>query len=486
MSLRLFYKFLSQEEVPLPNVTEDLLNARRDLMTSWSFAQKKKVLKRKLEKHDEDYRKLLSSENLHKVCHGSLHVNAVKQLAATSTETNRGNITEKIISDKSHCEVRDWLMTCILIDNSGRSGVVANMTTGEFKEAVFSNGTDDDPARYRVDVKDHKTAGVYGAAVVWIYDNLYVLIDMYIRTFRSQLIPTDSEVQQVFISSNGLSLMSSQVSYSVFRTFQREGVQVKGRICATTIRKSLATGMHTHMPGQKDHLAALAQHKPQTQANYYRVHDKVSQTDLGRRAVKNLVSLKTKQDLPEEKQNVSIPALWTDEETEELKKLFKTELETGAIEERAVREKLTGMKFSTTHSVKAVVIKLRRLRKEFMQSVDLPTGQCTSTEKVMEFLESCDANTPESLAVSNSGESSRVWRKFTDEQTCFLLSLTEDMVANNTVKREIVWKRVASDPRSVALGLISGKEDEEEVLKAKQRLYDKVRQEAKKRKCKKK
>ena len=59
-------------------------------------------------------------------------------------------------------------------------------------------------------------------------------------------------------------------------------------------------------------------------------------------------------------------------------------------------------------------------------------------------------------------------------------------MANNTVKREILWKRVKSDPRSVTLGLISGNEDEEEVLKAKQRLNDKVRQEAKKRKCKKK
>ena len=377
-------------------------------------------------------------------------------------------------------------MTRILIDNSSRSGVVANMTTGKFKEAVSYHGTDDDPARYRVDVKDHKTAGVNGAAVVWIYDNLYVLIDMYIRTVSCQLIPTDSEVQQVFISSNGLSLTSSQVSYSVFRTFQREGVQVRGRICATTIRKSLATGMHTHMPGQKDHLAALAQHKPQTQANYYRVHDKVSQTDLGKLAVKNLVSLKTKQDLPEEKENVSTPASWTEEETEEMKKLFKTELETGVIEERAVREKLTGANFSTTHTVKAVVIKLRRLREEFTQSVDLPTEQCTSTEKVMEFLESCDVNTPSgSLAVSNSGESSRVWRKFTDEQTRFLLSLAENMVANNTVKREIVWKRVRSDPRSVALGLITGKEDAEAVIKAKQRLTDKVRQEAAKRKCRK-
>ena len=91
------------------------------------------------------------------------------------------------------------------------------------------------------------------------------------------------------------------------------------------MRKSLTTGMHTQMPGQKDHLATLAQHKPQTQANYYCVHDKVRQMDLGRRAVKNLISLKTKQDLPEEKENVSTPTWWTEEE---MKKLFKTELET--------------------------------------------------------------------------------------------------------------------------------------------------------------
>ena len=137
------------------------------------------------------------------VCHGSLHMNAVKQLAATLSETNSGDITEKIISNKSHCEVRDWLMTCILIDNIGRHSVVANMKTGKFREAVFYHGTHEDPARDRVDVKDHKTAVVYGAPIVWIYDNLYVLISMYVRTVKSQLIPTDSEVQQVIISNYG-------------------------------------------------------------------------------------------------------------------------------------------------------------------------------------------------------------------------------------------------------------------------------------------
>ena len=68
-----------------------------------------------------------------------------------------------------------------------------------------------------------------------------------------------------------------------------------------------------------------------------------------------------------------------------------------------------------------------------------PHWQCTGTEKVMKFLESCDVNSlSESMAVSNAGASSRFWQKFTDEQSRFLVSLTEDMVANNTVKREIV------------------------------------------------
>lgn len=55
--------------------------------------------------------------------------NAAKQLAATSEETNGGDGASsiRIVSDKSHCEVRDWLMTRPLIENSGRSGVAANI-----------------------------------------------------------------------------------------------------------------------------------------------------------------------------------------------------------------------------------------------------------------------------------------------------------------------------------------------------------------------
>ena len=488
MSLRLFYKFLSQErKSDLPDVSVETLNARRDYMTSWSAAQKKKVLKRKLEKHDDDFRKLLSSEKLHQVCHGNQHMNAVKQLAVTSEETQGGENAIRVLSEKSHCEVRDWLMTRLLIDNSGRSGVAANMTISEFKEAVYYPGTEEDKARYRVDVKEHKTAGMYGAANVWIYDDLYLLIDMYQRTVRSQFVTPDSHIEQVFISSNGLSLTSSQVSTCVWRTFQREGIELKGKISATIVRKSLATGMHVHMPGERDHLAALAQHKTETQAKYYRVHDKVKETDLGRRAVKKLVSLQTCEDTRGKKESETSDA-WKTEETEELKKLFQLEIQTGSIKEKDVSEKVVKSNMLKQRSTKAVVLKLRRLREDHVKHLEPPSEQLTSSEKVMRYLKGAEFHREPSVssAMSVSSESSRFWRKFTDEQTRHLISLTKDLIDNNTIKKEVVWERVASDQKALELGLITGNEDEGEIQRAKQRLTDKIRQEARKERLSKK
>ena len=296
MSLRLFYKFLMQErKADMADESVDTINARRDLMTSWSAAQKKKVLKRKLQKYDEDFKKLLSSEQLYKVCHGGQRIKTVKELGATSVETNRGAEVRRVVKDQTHCEVRDWLITRLLIDNSGRCGVAANLTVSEFEEAVFYPGKEEDLARWRMLVEEHKTAENYGAAVVWVYDDLYKLMNMCVRTVRSQFIESDPEVKQLFVSSNGVPLTASQVSTSLWRTFQREGIVTEGRISATILRKSFATGMHVYMPNEKEHLAALEQHKTQTQANYYRVQDKVRETHLGRRAVSKFVSLKQRE-----------------------------------------------------------------------------------------------------------------------------------------------------------------------------------------------
>ena len=59
-----------QEHKPImSDVSVETLNARRHLMSSWSSAQKKKFLRR-LQKHEEDLMKLITSENLYEICHG--------------------------------------------------------------------------------------------------------------------------------------------------------------------------------------------------------------------------------------------------------------------------------------------------------------------------------------------------------------------------------------------------------------------------------
>ena len=517
MSLRLFYKFLIQEHKNISSVTPETLNARRDLMSSWSAAQKKKVAKRKLEKRDEDYKKLLSSKNLFKICHGNQRVNAVKQLASSSAQTLGGQQVTKVLSDVSYCEVRDWLLTRLIVDNSGRSGVAANLKITEFKEAVYYPGNEEDPARYRVLVKDHKTAVVYGAAVVWIYDDLHRLIDMFLRTVRNVIGTLAPHVEQVFVSSNGLPLTSSQVSTCVWRTFQREGVQTKGRVSATVVRKSLATGMHVHLPEEKDHLAALALHKSRTQADYYRVHDKVNEADLGRRAVKKLVSLNTeeihRQEKPSHRTKEGLktessasaqnempaqsliegevktengaqnekPVQWTEDEVARLKDVFKQEIETGIINESEVKAKVSKQYFLKTHSLKSIVLKVRRMRSEYNKNVFPPVEQETSNEKVLRFLSSATCQIEENgptNAPALTTDSSRYWRKFTDEQTSHLLHLTKDLVSGNIIKKELIWQRVKEDARSKELGLITGNEDADEEIKCKQRLTDKVRKEA--------
>lgn len=128
-----------QEHKPIMSeVSVETLNARQDLMFSCSSAQKKKVLRR-FQKH-EDFKKLITSENLYQVCHHDQRINAIKQLGNWSKETSQGTEAERIINDRTHCEVRYWLMIRLVIDNSGGSGVIASMTVEEFRVSPGHRG----------------------------------------------------------------------------------------------------------------------------------------------------------------------------------------------------------------------------------------------------------------------------------------------------------------------------------------------------------
>lgn len=62
-----------------------------------------------------------------------------------------------------------------------------------------------------------------------------------------------------------------------------------------------------------------------------------------------------------------------------------------------------------------------------------------------------------------------------EEQATHLFKLTKDLIEANAIKKEVVWQQVKGDKRSLELELLSGREDQEEEMRTKQRLADKVR-----------
>ena len=85
------------------------------------------------------------------------------------------------------------------------------------------------------------------------------------------------------------------------------------------------------------------------------MHDKVRETDLGHKAVNKLVSLITAKiyeaHLDRKEEIKGKP--WSVEETEQLKRLFSEDIETGAIEEPKVTEKLLLEDLLKDRSIKA-------------------------------------------------------------------------------------------------------------------------------------
>ena len=175
-------------------------------------------------------------------------------------------------------------------------------------------------------------------------------------------------------------------------------------------------------------------------------------------------------------------------ETKELEKLFPLEIETSSIKEKDISEKVVKSSMLKLHSIKAVVLKLYQLE-DHIKNLQPLGEQLTSSKKVLHYLKETEFQKVPSVssALSVSSKSLQFRRKFTNEETRYLLSLTKDLIDNYAIKREVVWKRVLSNQKALKLGLITGKEeDEDEVQRAKQHLNDKVRQEAKRRQLSKK
>ena len=232
MSARHFSTFLlSSERILDSELTleqKKQIDVVAETLKRWSASYRKLSNKRMLEKMDEDIENLVTPEKVAKFEKSDTVGEAVKILGELSAD-GEVEITQTVFAT-----ARDFLITQIVLANANRSGVISNITVGDFTRGknILQAG------KYVVSVKDHKTASTHGPVRVIMNGALYNWLDIYRYKLRSQLTTTSDAM---FLSWNGKPLASGHVSRAVRSSWKKGGLDdpVHYTLCTLIITHSI-------------------------------------------------------------------------------------------------------------------------------------------------------------------------------------------------------------------------------------------------------
>ena len=140
--------------------------------------------------------------------------------------------------------VRDFILLEIAITNAHHSGVLSNMTVGEYKAAKKAKGS------MIISVKSHKTADTHGPVCIVLSPTLFSYLQIYVNKVRSHVEKTDGTADSkkrdeanVFLSWTGAKLESGQISTAINAAWQKGGMQghvtstLLSQMCTLNIKK---------------------------------------------------------------------------------------------------------------------------------------------------------------------------------------------------------------------------------------------------------
>ena len=125
--------------------------------------------------------------------------------------------------------------------------------------------------KYIISVDDHKTAYYNGPAKIVLTTALFGWLKSFAAHIRKYVADAD-KVPEVFVSWNGDSLSSGQVTRCVQSIWKKAGNN--GDITFNLVRKTAVSNIHQNHPHLKDSLADLMSHSVSTATKCYRVVEK--------------------------------------------------------------------------------------------------------------------------------------------------------------------------------------------------------------------
>ena len=165
-SLRHFYVYLISENI-LDMDVKPRLESLQANVTRWIASYKTDCLKRGLKKHDIDLQKLVTPEQVSFFERSAPALTAIKIMGEICT-------TPRPLSQHQYVLVRNFIIAHMTISNAHRSGVLANLTMGEFKKGHFKEDS------FIISVYEHKTASTQGPAKIILTQNLHRWLAIYV------------------------------------------------------------------------------------------------------------------------------------------------------------------------------------------------------------------------------------------------------------------------------------------------------------------
>lgn len=174
---------------------------------------------------------------------------------------------EAKISLKKAAQIRNLIMSEILMQCPQRSGALAGMTLEDLRSATRHANTSG-KVTFVISVQHHKTAHCYGAAEFPVTDILYRDICTYAQRIR----PGDQKSvgSHLFVTRNSKPLLAADVSSGINSAWQLSECRQR-RITATLARKSVGQACLEKRPGLIEAVAALMSHSVRTHHQYYQM-----------------------------------------------------------------------------------------------------------------------------------------------------------------------------------------------------------------------
>jgi len=303
-------------------------------------AYSKECAKHNLKKMNDDLNTLLKPEDIHQFKSSQIALSAIKIIGLFAGGTY-------CITQAEYVTVRDFLLTHVAIANANRSGVLANMTMKQFNVARLVDG------KYVVSVDDHNTSGSYGAAKVVLTGALHSWVAVYAKDIRAQVVSHKAVTHNMFLSWNGESLTSGQITRAVQSIWRKTGI-TGDNITLNLIRKTAVSTMHKEKTKMNAQLADLLCHRVTTAENCYRLSDRertsvFASTELAKALARKFpenVERMQSADSGNTATDVLVPVSermeWSEAHIAALSTMFHHEIEANVVSLNTVRQKIKG------------------------------------------------------------------------------------------------------------------------------------------------